>query len=188
MISFPFWRPPSSATIEAVYGMIVAQARCPEFYRDYGVSDTVTGRFDMIVLHLVLVLRRLRGLSASANLPPLGQQIFDRFCQDMDGNFREMGVGDLAVPKEMQRVAEAFYGRAAVYDAALGDDDGSGLARALGRNVYGTAEPSPGAQRLADYMKEAERELASQDPAAGQVRFPDPKAFIGPGRRVESEP
>ena len=180
MISFPFWRPSSNATIEAVYGMIVAQARSPDFYRGYGVPDTVTGRFDMIVLHVVLVLRRLRGLSASTNLPPLGQQIFDRFCQDMDDNFREMGVGDLAVPKEMKRVAEAFYGRAAVYEAALGDDDGSGgLARALARNVYGVAEPSPGAQRLADYMKEAERELASQDPAAGRVRFPDPTAFIG---------
>jgi cytochrome b pre-mRNA-processing protein 3 len=159
--------------------MIVAQARSPEFYRGYGVPDTVTGRFDMIVLHVVLVLRRLRGLSASANLPPLGQQIFDRFCQDMDDNFREMGVGDLAVPKEMKRVAEAFYGRAAVYEAALGDDDGSGLARALARNVYGTAEPCPGAKRLSDYMKEAERELATQDPGAGQVRFPDPTASIG---------
>jgi cytochrome b pre-mRNA-processing protein 3 len=179
MISFPFWRPSSSATIEAVYGMIVAQARSPEFYRGYGVPDTVTGRFDMIVLHVVLVLRRLRGLSASANLPPLGQQIFDRFCQDMDDNFREMGVGDLAVPKEMQRVAEAFYGRAAVYEAALGDDDGSELARALARNVYGTAEQCPGAKRLSDYMMEAERELATQDPGAGQVRFPDPTAFIG---------
>jgi cytochrome b pre-mRNA-processing protein 3 len=179
MISFPFWRPSSSATIEAVYGMIVAQARSPEFYRGYGVPDTVTGRFDMIVLHVVLVLRRLRGLSASANLPPLGQQIFDRFCQDMDDNFREMGVGDLAVPKEMKRVAEAFYGRAAVYEAALGDDDGAGLARALARNVYDTAEPGPGAHRLSDYMKEAEQELAKQDPGAGQVRFPDPKAFIG---------
>ena len=70
----------------------------------------------MIVLHLVLVLRRLR--QGQANVPVLGQQIFDWFCRDMDHNFREMGVGDLAVPKEMRRVAEAFYGRAGAYEAA----------------------------------------------------------------------
>ena len=98
--------------------MIVAQARSPAFYRDYGVPDTVSGRLDMIVLHLVLVLRRMPR-AARATMPALGQQMFDRFCRDIDDNFREMGVGDLAVPKEMQRVAEAFYGRARVYEAAL---------------------------------------------------------------------
>ena len=63
MISLPFRRSSQSRTIEAVYGMIVAQARSPVFYRGYGVPDTVNGRFDMIVLHLVLVLRRLRDVT-----------------------------------------------------------------------------------------------------------------------------
>jgi len=69
-----------------------------------GVPDTVDGRLDMIVLHLVLVLRQMK--MADGSLPPAGQRLFDRFLQDMDGNFREMGVGDLAVPKRMQKVGE----------------------------------------------------------------------------------
>ncbi len=54
------------ATIEALYGAIVAQARTPVFYRDYGVPDTVNGRFDMIILHLALVLERLEAESEAA--------------------------------------------------------------------------------------------------------------------------
>src|SRR6185295_9484337 len=117
MISLPFRRASPSGNIDALYGMIVAQARNAEFYRGYGVPDTVDGRLDMIVLHLVLVLRQLTQAHGAA-LPPAGQDLFDRFCADMDDNFREMGVGDFGVPKRMQKVGEAFYGRAKVYERA----------------------------------------------------------------------
>ena len=59
MISLPFRRSRQTPNIDALYGMIVAQARSPAFYRGYGVPDTVDGRLDMIVLHLVLLLRQL---------------------------------------------------------------------------------------------------------------------------------
>jgi cytochrome b pre-mRNA-processing protein 3 len=112
-------------TISALYGMIVAQARSPCFYRDYAVADTVNGRFDLIVLHLALVIARL---TPEVGLRGLGQGLFDRFCQDMDHNLREMGVGDLKVPKEMRRMGEAFYGRAQAYQAALSAaDEGQAL-------------------------------------------------------------
>ena len=176
MFSFPFRPPSRNPTIEAVYGMIVAQARSPSFYRDYGVPDTVSGRIDMIMMHLVLVLRRLR--HPPANVRPLGQQIFDWFCRDMDHNFREMGVGDLAVPKEMRRVAEAFYGRAGAYEAALAGNDRTALASALARNVFGLGEPHLGSRRLAAYMEEAQRQLETQDPAVGVIQFPDPGQFV----------
>src|ERR1700739_217780 len=104
---------PTNSTIDAVYGAIVAQARLPGFYLAYGVPDTVEGRFDMIVLHLVLLFRRL---AREAEFRELAQGIFDRFCNDMDHNLREMGVGDQSVPKEMRRLGEAFYGRAGVYE------------------------------------------------------------------------
>ena len=109
-------RIPSRGTIEAIYGMIVTQAREPLFYRDFGVPDTVNGRFDLLVLHLWMVLRRLKPIEGGAGL---AQTLFDRFCDDMDANLREMGVGDLTVPKRMQAFGEAFYGRAAAYDLAL---------------------------------------------------------------------
>jgi hypothetical protein len=90
----------------------VAEARLPGFYRDYAVPDTVNGRFDLIVLHLALVLDRLAEEPA---LRTLGQGLFDRFWRDTDHNLREMGVDDLAVPRQMRGMGEAFYGRAQVY-------------------------------------------------------------------------
>ena len=92
-------------TIEAIYGMIVTQARRPEFYAELGVPDTVSGRFDMVVLHLWIVLHRLRRVASAGHL---AQGLFDHFCNDMDANLREMGVGDLTVPKRMQSFGEAF--------------------------------------------------------------------------------
>jgi cytochrome b pre-mRNA-processing protein 3 len=176
MISLPFRRPRQAPNIAALYGTIVAQARSPAFYRDYGVPDTVAGRLDMILLHLVLLLRQLSKAKAAA---PTGQQLFDRFCQDIDDNFREMGVGDLTVPKEMRKVAEAFYGRAKAYEAALADDIPAALEAAVTRNVFGVIEPPLGARRLAAYMREASRQLDGQSPGAlanGKLEFPDPEA------------
>jgi len=140
-------RAPLHRTIEAIYGMIVTQARDPFFYSEMGVPDTVNGRFDLLVLHLWMVLRRLRSIDGSAPLP---QALFDRFCEDMDANLREMGVGDLTVPRQMQAFGEAFYGRSAAYDAALGSG-GEAMARALCKNVF-NGDGMENARRLATYV------------------------------------
>ena len=167
--------PRSGDTISALYGAIVAQARSSAFYRDYSVADTVDGRFELILVHLALVLRRL---AREEELRPLGQEIFDLFCSDMDRNLRELGISDLKVPKEMERIGTAFYGRKAAYDAALGATDDTALLEALHRNVYASPDqPAPGAPRLAAYMREAEQGLERQDRQAllrGELRFPSP--------------
>jgi cytochrome b pre-mRNA-processing protein 3 len=176
---FPLFRrkPSDPNTISALYGMIVAQARLPCFYRDYAVADTVNGRFDLVVLHLSMVLDRL---AQDVSLKTLGQGVFDLFCQDMDHNLREIGISDLKVPKEMQRVGQAYYGRAQAYRTALASPDGQALANTIARNIYGGEPPNPAAvPRLAAYMRLAVRDLAAQDTAslmAGSVRFPDPAA------------
>lgn len=173
MIFSLFRRKPHRDTISALYGMIVAQARLPVFYRDYAVADTVNGRFDLIVLHLALVLDRL---TVDGQLDPAGQAVFDRFCQDMDDNLREMGISDLKVPKEMKRMGQAFYGRSKAYLDALGDR--RALVSALTRNIYGGAPSAyEAAPRLADYVVAAAAALKAQDfaaVAAGAVQFPDP--------------
>lgn len=168
-------RSPDRATIAALYGAIVAQARHETFYLHYAVPDTVAGRFDMVVLHLWLVLRRLQTSAAGRTL---AQGVFDHFCRDMDHSFREMGVGDLAVPRRMREVGEAFYGRAGAYDAALDGPDSDALASALARNIYASLPRGfAGARRLADYVRSAAADLAAQDETAltqGQPRFPQP--------------
>src|ERR1700749_1732029 len=172
---FNHFRKPRSAprgTIEAIYGMIVTQAREPLFYRDLGVPDTVNGRFDLLVLHLWLVLRRLRAVEGAA---VLSQALSDRFCNDMDDNLREMGVGDLRVPKRMQAFGEAFYGRTAAYDMALqaGDEP---LAQALCKNIL-NRQGIENARRLAGYAVAAIAVLAALDQAAlldAAWKFPQP--------------
>jgi len=166
-------------TISTLYGTIVAQARLPSFYREFAVADTVNGRFDLLALHLMLVLERF---STEPSLRALGQGLFDRFWQDMDHNLREMGTGDLAVPKRMRALGEAYYGRAQAYREALAAADAGALTEALARNVYAGAPADPDApRRLAGYMREAVGELAGQEPARfaeGSLRFPAPTAVL----------
>jgi cytochrome b pre-mRNA-processing protein 3 len=167
-------RMPSRGTIEAIYGMIVTQAREPLFYRDLAVPDTVNGRFDLLLLHLWMVLRRMRPM---ADGPALSQALFDRFCDDMDGNLREMGVGDLTVPKRMQAFGEAFYGRSAAYDLAL-TEGSEALAQALCRNILNGEHLDKGRQ-LAAYAEKAMAMLAVLDEPAllgGPLKFPLPVA------------
>jgi cytochrome b pre-mRNA-processing protein 3 len=175
MIFHLFRRTPPDPSIALLYGVIVAQARAPAFYQSYGVPDTVDGRFEMIVLHLVLLLQRLE--LRQDPVRNIGQGVFDRFCRDMDDNLREMGVGDLSVPQKMRGMGEAFYGRQQVYRAALALPEPGPLAAALARNVYSAADAHAGAVRLAAYVRMALDQLAVQDTAAlrrGQVAFPDP--------------
>ena len=175
----PLFRRRPSRTIAALYGAIVAQARDAHFYAGYGVPDTVLGRFDMVVLHLALLLRRLR--DGDARQRALAQGVFDAFCRDMDHNLREMGISDPGVPRQMRRIGEAFYGRAQAYDAALADSRGGALAEALARNVYAeAAEPLVVAVALAAYVRHAADGLAAQPLdrlAGGTVRFPEPASL-----------
>ena len=176
MIFKLFRHTPRDNTIACLYGTIVAQARLPAFYQIY-VPDTVNGRLEMIMLHTVLFLRRLE--SEAAPIRALGQGLFDRFCRNMDDSMREMGVGDLAVPRNMRRIGEAFYGRQAAYRVALEAPNDEPLAAALDRNVFaGGSEPGP-ALRLAVYVREAVRRLAAQDGfERARLAFPDPEQVL----------
>jgi cytochrome b pre-mRNA-processing protein 3 len=147
-------------TIEAIYGMIVTQAREPWFYQELGVPDTVNGRFDLLLAHLWMVLRRLRRAEGGTEA---AQALFDQFCADMDANLREMGVGDLAVPKRMQAFGEAFYGRSAAYDLALTDSN-EALAQAFCKNIL-DGNNLDGARRLATYAQAAIAGLEAIDDA-----------------------
>ncbi len=166
-------RTPLRGTIEAIYGMIVTQAREPLFYRDLAVPDTVNGRFDLLLLHLWLALRRLKSVEGGA---ALSQGLFDHFCGDMDDNLREMGTSDLKVPKRMQAFGEAFYGRTAAYDMAL-TESREALAQAICKNIL-NGEHIEQARLLAAYAEAAMATLDGIDDAtlmSGSARFPMPE-------------
>ena len=154
-----------------LYGSAVAAARDPYLYAILGVPDTLDGRFDAIVLHVYLVVRRL-DLEPEPG-PKLAQAVFDAMFLDMDINLREMGVGDLSVGKRNRAMWEAFHGRSAAYAAVW--DDPAELAAAIARNVWRGAEPPSGsAAALARVARKQAECLAGQGLDAlvrGEIAF-----------------
>ncbi|MFG1417440.1 ubiquinol-cytochrome C chaperone family protein [Xanthobacter sp. V0B-10] len=180
---FKLFRPSKSReTIERLYGAIVALSRREAFYTDFGVPDTLEGRFEMVLLHTILVCHRLKGGSEGERA--LSQELFDTFASDMDGTLREMGVGDLSVPKKMKKIGAAFYGRAAAYDAALAAQENTLLETALARNILeaDTGAAADHSRALAAYVRAAVRALAAapfETLARGALDLPAPEAMRG---------
>jgi cytochrome b pre-mRNA-processing protein 3 len=171
MILSLFRKKTATEPVYAVYSSIVAQSRQPVFYAEMGVPDTVTGRFDMISLHLALLFRRLRHSPQSAR--DFSQALFDLFFKDMDRSLREMGVSDLGVPKKIQKMGNLFFGLLAALNEALDRNDAEALAGVLARNVFEGQAP-PQLRALADYVIARDTELSAQSVEAitgGKVIF-----------------
>lgn len=166
-------RRPNRLVTDALYGEIVASARQPVFYSNWGVPDTPLGRFEMLSVHMFLFLERARG--GPPALADAAQELTDEFFKDVEHSLRELGIGDLGVPKRMKKLAKMFYGRAEAYREALAAQDGAALAAALARNVVPGGGDWPEAALLAGYVQAASSRLASQaDDAllAGSIAFP----------------
>lgn len=158
---------------DGLYDQIVAAARQAVLYADWGVPDTPLGRYEMISLHLFLVLHRLRGETGAVR--EVAQELTDRFFADLDHSIRELGVGDLSVPKRMKKLARMFYGRVGAYAEAVEASDEAMLAAALARNVRPDEASWPQAIALSRYALAAHRSLAGQglaELAAGRIVFP----------------
>lgn len=145
----------SPQAVTAVYNAIVAQSRQPVFYQEWQVPDTLTGRFDMISLHMALVLRRLRQKDDTTG--EFAQNLFDLFFADMDRSLREMGVTDLGVPRKISQMGGLFYGMLGKVTDALDSEDPVELEAVLQRNIYG-GEANPNLTPLSVYVRsEADR-------------------------------
>ncbi len=172
-----------------LYGAAVAAAREPFAYQRLGVPDTLDGRFDLVGLHVCLLIRRLRHDAPPG--PALAQAVFDAMFSDMDVTLRELGVGDLSVPKRVRAMWEALNGRARAYEAALDAGDPAALVAALGRNVWRGASPAAAPEVLAAIARAQAAHLAAQPLAAlaeGRASFlPAAQAAAAPaaaGTRV----
>ncbi|MET0430848.1 MAG: ubiquinol-cytochrome C chaperone family protein [Hyphomicrobium sp.] len=142
-----------------LYGSVVTAARQAPFYGTMGVPDTPEGRYELIALHLFLALQSLR--DAAGN--DLRQRTIEAFVVDMDDCMREMGIGDLAVPKKVKRAAAGFYERATIYQRGLTDVDGDGLTHGLRRYIFADDENRLDASAaLAHYVRAASSALTAQ--------------------------
>ena len=144
-----------------LHAVLVARAREPVFFERFGVSDTVDGRFDLVVLHAWLVMDRL------SSAPSLLQAFVDAVFEGFDEGLRELGAGDIGMGKRVKALADAFYGRIHAYGEAK---DEAALEAALLRNLY-RGGAGPGAAILASYVLRAKARLAACAIEDGEVDF-----------------
>lgn len=176
---FGFWRKKRNRlVIERLHEDMVRAARQPAFYTHLGVADNFEGRFDLIVLHAVLLTRRLMALPPKG--PDMAQDLTDLMFARFDAALREMGVGDLAVPKRMKKLAEAYLGRRMAYDGALDQGDQQALTLALARNILGRSDVDGQSHTLTRYVLAAQNLLDGTSLVVceqGPVVFPAADSF-----------
>jgi cytochrome b pre-mRNA-processing protein 3 len=169
MVWFFSRKPKHTDQVFALYNDIVAQSRQPKLFAEWKVPDTVTGRFDMVSLHMALVLRRLR--SKDDVQKAFSQALFDLFFKDMDRSLREIGVSDVALPKRIEKMGELFYGLLEALDKALADTSGLSLESVLAKNVF-AGQVHDGTRALTCYVKDEVQRLdavAIEDILAGKL-------------------
>ena len=152
--------------------MVVAAARNPVFFRELGVADTPEGRFEMVALMLFLAVDRLQAEGTEGQ--PHAQRMIETFVVDMDDCMRELGVGDLTVPKKVRKAAAAFYERGAAYRAALSQPDPGALSGALAGYIFAGHNGGP-ARQLAAYVRATKAALSQAHKSNvlnGRMTFP----------------
>ncbi len=160
------------AIADALYAEIVAAARQPRYFADLDVPDTPLGRYEMLSLHMFLFLHRLKNETGSA--AELARDVTDMFFKDIDHSLRELGVGDIGIPKRMKKLAKMFYGRASSYGRALDEGDLRALAEALARNIRPGDVDWPHADGLAEQVFRLYDAMSRNDIGeilAGRVSF-----------------
>ena len=187
MVHFLSRRRRDKEAVQRLYEACLVASRHPALFTQFGVPDTLQGRFEMLTLHLFALLNRL--MHAPGDDPELARLLSETFVDDMDAALREAGISDVAVPRRMKRLYESFAGRISAYKAAS-ETGRAELAAAIARNVYpeGTGADGAGERRvldLADYLGSAVEALRGADLDVlrrGEAPFPPPP------RRSASEP
>lgn len=154
---------------QEVYQKTLEHSLSPAFFAQHKVPDTFDGRFDMLLLSLFIVMERL--IEAGEN--DFNQALFDQTFANMDQTLREMGIGDMGVPKHQKKMMKAFNGRTHAYKEGLQSGD---LTDALKKNLYGTLEDvdDETLSNMQSYVLKALEHLKMQNAADiknGQIDF-----------------
>ena len=151
-----------SREAEKLYAAAIKVARRPVFYEQFGVQDTVDGRFDSLTLIVILIMRRLNNCGTDGK--EFSQQLFDSMFADMDLSLREMGAGDIGVSKRVRVMSEAFFGRLQAYVTAIDNNDRAALGAALRRNLFrDDKDADPLGNGAVDYVFALASEITNLD-------------------------
>ena len=136
-----FAKDDNRAAVRPLYNAMAGEARLTHWYVEGEVPDTIDGRFEMVNALLSVVLIRLEGLGDAAAAP--AALLAETFVEDMDGQMRELGMGDVVVGKHIGKMMSALGGRLGAYRAGL--EGKASFGEALVRNLYAGSAPSAGA-------------------------------------------
>jgi cytochrome b pre-mRNA-processing protein 3 len=177
MLQWLFGARANQDIVERLYQAVMRAARHPLLFTQGGVPDTLEGRFDCLTLHIVLVLRRLKALPPPAQ--DLAGDLVDRLFAGFDQALRELGVGDVTIPKRMKTMASAFAGRAKAYEQGLLDGEPE-FSLVLGRNLLGKPLDASQQRFWADYVSASIHHLDGFDFArltSADTLFPQPESL-----------
>jgi cytochrome b pre-mRNA-processing protein 3 len=136
-----FAREDDRVSVRPLYAAIAAQARQPHWYIEGEVPDTVDGRFEMVTVILALILIRLDAIGDAGAGP--AALLAEVFVEDMDGQLRQLGMGDVVVGKHIGKMMSALGGRLGAYREGLTSD--TPIDEALVRNLYAGSPPTAAA-------------------------------------------
>ena len=160
---------------EKIYDSIVAQSRNPVFYVRCGVPDTLSGRFDMLVIHMFIVMQNLKLGANEGKL--LGKEIIEAFVREMDSMVRDLGIADIYVAQEVRKIADLFYRQLVVYTNAVEQKNKAALAEAIWKSFQsGDENANVAADELANYIFQAIKNIGEMPLnllLQGHLNFPE---------------
>ena len=160
-----------TAAARALYATIVNQSREPGFFTSWGIPDTPNGRFEVLALHVFLVMHRMRD---DIDCAKLARSLSEQAVLDIDRNLREMGIGDLSVGRKVKSLTEGLYGRLAAYADGMERQNGN-LGEELRRNLFSEGEVQESVVLAAELYLRRERnsllDWGTADLLAGRISF-----------------
>jgi cytochrome b pre-mRNA-processing protein 3 len=160
------------AFVRPLWHRVVELARDREWYASCGIADSVPGRFDMIALVLSVVLLRME--REPALIEP-SVRLSELFVEDMEGQLRQRGIGDMVVGKHVGKLMGALGGRLGAIREALKQESGplaeTALAEVVARNATMRPEGGDPAQIAARLRRFADKldALPGDDVLAGRI-------------------
>lgn len=165
---------------ENIYKQAANHARDPYFYHGFQVPDSITGRYELLCVHIYLLLERLRHVDASREL---SQQLTEILVKELERAYRDNGFRDLSIPKNIKKLIAGFYGRADAYKTGIRRNSVPALSEAINTYIYDRNPVSNEIVRqLAVYMLAAHAHLQSvsiEDIEAANFAFISPNMEIG---------
>lgn len=179
MLSAFFKKSSSQPAPQHIYGSLMTHSRSATFFTDYGIPDSVMGRFDVLSLHIYLLARRLRE-EGSPISQDLSQEVFDLYVSDVERALRELGIGDTSVPKKKKKMIRSFYGQIDDFDEAINKSDKATIIEKI-KNRYLSETENPNPEILCEYMLATEAHLKAQEMKSvlsGEVTWLQPESFV----------